>query len=264
MKNVLKNFLMFGVMGLMSACSSLHDKQKNNEQSVAQLSKTQIYEDIIVGSKDVIAPRSGENEIYDIVGTKVVDKNIIIKPVVNTSDAPVNLSNKEVKNLVKKFFESDKKLVEGRNYKDKSIKVLMENYKNILQTSYSCCIVNISEELKSNLSSNEGIIRFLQIDGSEYALQNMCVVLNDKDINDVMGNKILSDTIKRTKNSCICNNAEFLRKNISNFYKIYNEKPALYDEVLVYRFKDKKGRIVEHDINETIVNISAILNSCLE
>ena len=66
MKNVLKNFLMFGVMGLMSACSSLYDEQKNNEQSVAQLSKTQIYEDIIVGSKDVIAPRSGENEIYDI------------------------------------------------------------------------------------------------------------------------------------------------------------------------------------------------------
>ena len=264
MKNVLKNFLMFGVMGLMSACSSLHDEQKNNEQSVAQLSKTQIYEDIIVGSKDVIAPRSGENEIYDIVGTKVVDKNIIIKPVVNTNNSPANLTNKEVKSLVKKFFESDEKLVEGRNYKDKSIKVLMENYKSILQTSYSCCVVNITEHLKANVSSDDGIIKFLQKDGSEYALQNMCVVLNDKDINDVMGNKVIKNLIKKSRNSCICNNAEFLRKNITNFYKIYNEKPELYDEVLVYRFKDKKGRIVEHDINETIVNISAILNTCLE
>ena len=100
MKNVLKNFLMFGVMGLMSACSSLHDEQKNNEQSVAQLSKTQIYEDIIVGSKDVIAPRSGENEIYDIVEKKVNDKNELINSIYKLKNNPTlaaKLGNKNKK-----------------------------------------------------------------------------------------------------------------------------------------------------------------------
>ncbi|MDE6224014.1 MAG: hypothetical protein K2M23_00900, partial [Alphaproteobacteria bacterium] len=186
-----------------------------------------------------------------------------IKPVFNTNRNPVNLNLNEIQDVIDSISDEGE-LEDGAYYDNKTIMVLIDNYKNILKASYSCCIANIIDELKRSNVSKDSILQFLQLDANEYAFQNMCVVVNSKDVKDVYNNNVLSSIVSKVRNNCICNNADFIRKNLNNFYKLYNEKPELYDDVLVYRFKDKKGRIVEHNINETIFNITNVLNNCVK
>lgn len=199
-----------------------------------------------------------ENQIQ-----KVEIKKVLIKPVVNTNRNPVELQLEEVQELVDNISE-ESELEDGVEYDDKAVMVLMDNYKNILKTSYSCCVANIVEKMKNSNVSQDSILSFLSLDANEYALQNMCVFVNNKDMKDVYDFSVVSSIVAEVKNDCICNNAKFIRKNLNNFYKLYNEKPDLFEEALVYRFKDKKGRIVEHNINETVLNITNVLNNCLK
>ncbi len=199
-----------------------------------------------------------ENQIQ-----KVEIKKVLIKPVVNTSSNPVELQLEQVQELVDNISE-ESELEDGVEYDDKAVMVLMENYKNILKTSYSCCVANIVEKMKNSNVSQDSILSFLSKDANEYALQNMCLFVNNKDMIDVYNFGAVSSIVTEVKNDCICNNAKFIRKNLNNFYKLYNEKPELFDEALVYRFKDKKGRVVEHNINETVLNITNVLNNCLK
>lgn len=194
---------------------------------------------------------------------KVEIKKVLVKPVVNTNSNPVELQLEEVQDLVDNISEEGE-FEDGVEYDDKSIMVLMDNYKNILKTSYSCCVANIVEKMKNSSIPQESILSFLSKDANEYALQNMCLFVNNKDMIDVYNFGVASSIVAAVKNDCICNNAKFIRKNLNNFYKLYNEKPELFDEALVYRFKDKKGRVVEHNINETVLNITNVLNNCLK
>ncbi|MGN0929494.1 MAG: hypothetical protein ACI4N3_02540 [Alphaproteobacteria bacterium] len=194
---------------------------------------------------------------------KVEIKRTLVKPVYNTNRNPVNLNLDEIQDVINSISD-ESELEDGIDYDNKTIMVLIDNYKNILKASYSCCVANITEELKRSNISRDSILQFLNLDANEYAFQNMCVFVNNKDVKDVYNNKVLSSIVSKVKNNCICNNADFIHKNLNNFYKLYNEKPELYDEVLVYRFKDKKGRIVEHNINETISNITNVLNNCVK
>ena len=101
-------------------------------------------------------------------------------------------------------------------------------------------------------------------DARDYFVQETCMIISEKDIKDIFKNKALANIIIRSRTNCICNNQEFLRKNINNFYKIYNEDPEFYKEVLIYRYRDKQGRIIEHDINESVLNIAITLENCIQ
>lgn len=194
---------------------------------------------------------------------RVETKKILIKPVFNTDRNPIDLSLEEIQDVVDNISSEDE-FEEGMEYENKSVMVLMDNYKNILKASYSCCVSNIVDELKMTNVPHDSILRYLSLDAEEYALQNMCLVVNNSDVKDVYNSNFLTSVVSKVRNDCICNNADFIRKNLNNFYKLYNEKPELYDEVLVYRFKDKMGRIVEQNINETVLNITNVLNNCVK
>lgn len=194
---------------------------------------------------------------------KVEVKKVLVKPVFNTNRNPVALKLSEIQDVVDSIVD-ESTFEDGVIYPDKTLMVLIDNYKNILKASYSCCVANITDELKRSNVSKDSILKFLQLDANEYAFQNMCLVVNNKDVKDVYNNFVLSSVVADVRNNCICNNADFIRKNLNNFYKLYNEKPELYDETLVYRFRDKKGRVVEQNINETVLNITDVLTNCVK
>lgn len=278
MQKFFKKVSLIFVLGLVSACSSNVKQDNVAPRVVAELPVFEYKETEVISNDNDNIEQTKQEKYFSTKSEydgkmlyKEVEKQVkkvelkkkVIKPVYDTENHPISLDKNQVKQVIKQI-SSNPDFVDGVEYKDKNVKALMENYQNILKTSYSCCVVNIAEELKHRGVSKESIVQFLKFDAEEFALQNMCIVVDDSDINDVYGNKLLTEVVAKSKNSCICNNAEFLKRNIDNFYKIYNMKPELYNEVLVYRFKDKNGRIVEHDINETVLNISTILNSCVK
>ena len=194
---------------------------------------------------------------------KVEIKKTVIKPLIDMRTDPHELTQEEVEDFLDNIEEAGE-IEEGKTYTNPNIKYLMENYKNILKTSSVCCVSSIAERLKFNGISGEQLLKILSNDAQDYFVQETCIIISEKDIKDIFKSKALANIIINSRTNCICNNKEFLRKNINNFYKIYNEDPDFYKEVLIYRYRDKQGRIIEHDINETILNIAITLESCIE
>ncbi|MBD5405817.1 hypothetical protein HDR59_04710 [bacterium] len=275
------------ILVFMSACSSRNQNNVPNVVAETSVMTTQVdgsddidaYEDDFMDYEDDEEEKASSNDnqftnmpVYDSKllykqlekqVKKVEIKRIIVKPVFNTDRDPVDLSLEEVQDVVDNISSEDE-FEDGMEYENKSVMVLMDNYKNILKASYSCCVSNIVDELKRTDVPHDSILRYLSLDAEEYSLQNMCLVVNNSDVKDVYNSNFLTSVVSKVRNDCICNNADFIRKNLNNFYKLYNEKPELYDEVLVYRFKDKMGRIVEQNINETVLNITNVLNNCVK
>ena len=156
--------------------------------------------------------------------------------------------------------EDDSEKIEER--RKKNLNILMNNYKNILNISSSCCVANIAERLRINKVNDKGIDNFLKIDAKEYRMQNNCMVVADRDINQIMNDKIINNSLHEARTDCICNNKTLLRNNIANFYKLYNEDKKFYRTALIYEYEDKQMRKVQHDINESILNIAFTLEKC--
>nr|MCR5506221.1 hypothetical protein [bacterium] len=172
---------------------------------------------------------------------KVETKKILIKPVTNVTSAPYNFSDEEIKAFLE---DVENKEGEDEGYDIKNIKVLMDNYKNILQTSSACCISNMTESFKVNGVSREDVLRILIDDRENLSAQDKCLILSEDEIFDSFGDEYIADLVVKAREVCICNNKDFLRKNLNNFYRIYNADSEFYDKSLIYRYKDKYGRIV--------------------
>ena len=159
--------------------------------------------------------------------------------------------------------EKDKKILKKH---EKNIKILTANYKNILNLSSSCCVANIAEKIKlHNRNKNKishNIIDLLTIDANTYYVQNTCLLLSDIAINNIVKNKDLNNIFKLTRKDCICNNQELLKENIKNFEKLYAADKNFYKTKFIYKSRDDQGRIIEQDMNETVINILDTISGC--
>ena len=192
---------------------------------------------------------------------RVEVKTVLVKPVVNTMYDAQPITNKQAKILAENIEDEDV-IIQEEKYKDPSLKHLIENYTNITKTSSVCCVSNLAAKLKGVGVNSENILNILKNDARNFYVQNTCLILSNEDIDDVFGQNGLSQIVKDTRKSCICANKGFIRKNIASFYKIYNQDPDFYKKALLYRYKDNQGRITEHDINETVLNIALTLEEC--
>ncbi len=171
----------------------------------------------------------------------------------------------EIKDDVDELDEDDD---EEKKEEEKNIKILTANYKNILKLSASCCVANIAEKIKMhNIDKKQtphNIIDVLSFDAKTYYIQNTCLALSDITINKVVKNKDLNNIFKSVRKDCICNNQEYLRDNIKNFQKLYNADKNFYKTKFIYKSRDDQGRIIEQDMNETILNILNTLDTCMK
>ena len=191
---------------------------------------------------------------------KIEKKKTVIKPVNVYTTESHNFTSDEIKDIFKNIEETEE-LDENKEYSSKSIKILIDNYKNILETSSACCNSNISENLHMSGFQDEEISDIMNYNSENLSLQNKCLLVSTDDIKDSF-NSPISNIILDARKSCICNNKDFLKKNISNFYRLYNKDPKFYEKIWIYRYKDKDGSIIEDDVNETIVNLAITLESC--
>ena len=199
--------------------------------------------------------------MYQRVEKEVVEtKKILIKPVTDLTNDTRNFTKEEINT----FFNDIKKnniLDESKEYTSESVKILMENYKNILQVSSICCATNITENLKMSGLQSEEVVSILSKDAKEGFIQDRCLIASKEDIEEAF-DKNVSNMVLKAREVCICNNKDYLRKNISNFYRLYNKDPKFYEKIWIYRYKDRQGDIVEDDVNGTILNIAVTLESC--
>ena len=188
-------------------------------------------------------------------------KKILVKPITDLSNETHEFTTEEIKAFFKDVEENDI-LDESKDYSSESVKILMENYKNILQTSSMCCVSNIVENFKMHgLKSNE-IVGILSEDIDDQSIQERCLIVSKEDIKETFEDGPIADMVTKAREVCICNNKDYLRKNIGNFYRLYNKNPDFYEKYWVYRYKDKQGNIIEDNVNETILNIAITLESC--
>ena len=190
---------------------------------------------------------------------KIETKKIVIKPVNTYTNETHNFTSDEIKSFFKDIEETSE-LEEDKEYSSKSINILMDNYRNILAASTACCDTNISESSKMHGFSEHSLNEILD-DDEDLFVKDKCLVVSSDDVRDVFERPV-SDIVLEARKSCICNNKDFLKKNISNFYRLYNKNPDFYEKTLIYRYKDKKGDIREDDVNTSIINLAVTLESC--
>ena len=167
---------------------------------------------------------------------KVEKKKLLIKPVMDVSSAPYNFSDEEIEEFIEDVKNYEK---EESGYDIKNIKVLMDNYKNILQTSSACCISNMTENFKVHGIESEDILSIFRQDSEDISAQDRCMFLSENDIFNSFDGKNVSDMVVKSREICICNNKEYLRKNL-----------------------DRYGRIIEDNVNRSISNLATTLEAC--
>lgn len=271
----LKKICLFFVLVLLVGCSSAPEKKVKRLVSPVPIFTPPTR--VIVQKEEVV--ELPKDRVVDSYWHKMynnpkplyqrLEKNIqvvevertVIKPVVNVGSFSKNLTRDEVEGVLDDLWEEED-LEDGVEYENANVKNLIENYKNILQVSATCCVSNITDKFNSLSLPKTLLLSFLATDAEDYAMQNMCLILSDEDIADVVNVEVVAGIVKDAKRDCICNNVEFLKDNIINFYRMYDVDPEFYNEILVYRFKDIQGRVVEQDINEAVFNVSTILNTC--
>ncbi|MBQ8660689.1 MAG: hypothetical protein IJ473_03840 [Alphaproteobacteria bacterium] len=192
---------------------------------------------------------------------KIERKKILIKPLTDLRTEPHNLTDKEISDFIENV-KNNNEIDEGKTYSSKEMNTLIENYKNILKTSQACCVSNMTENFKIHNLTQDQIFDILREDAQDLQIQDKCLIISENDIFNSFDGGYVSDMVVKARNICICNNKEFLRKNVNNFYRIYNKDEEFYKTPLFYKYKDRYGRVVIDDVNQSIINMALTLESC--
>ncbi len=226
----------------------------------------------------VLFSTAGFASIFKKTDLETMKKQKDFKPLLrqekakNILEINKNDDTEEIFEIKNKKYVNNEETKNEKNIKilkqqQENIKILTANYKNILNLSSSCCVANIVEKIKlynmnKNKTMQKNIIDFLTIDANTYYVQNTCLLLSDIAINNIVKNKDLNNIFKSTRKDCICNNQELLKENIKNFQKLYALDKDFYKTKFIYKSKDDQGRIIEQDMNETVINILNTLENC--
>ncbi len=127
---------------------SLLETSSADKEAEKEKLKKSIDESVVIADRSSTFFKNLGKEFKNKV-KKVEHKKIIIKPVNDYNRDLHNLSDEEIETFFEDI-ENDEPIEEGKKYDSKSIKVLMENYKNILKVSSACCVSSVSENLKTN------------------------------------------------------------------------------------------------------------------
>ncbi len=272
MVKVLKNMILSLSVILLFSCAT-KEEENNSAAKFTIVDENSVQEEVsdIAEQKTKIVSNNMKDSIDNISnGEEITSPNsrvkkvkytkIIVKPVKNYNRELHNLSEKEIESFLDDI-DNDEPLEDNKNY-DSPVKTLMENYRNILKTSSACCVSSISENLKMSGVPQDAIVSILSYDAANDGIADRCIVFSENDIAESFKNDNLANIVKKSRRDCICNNKDFLRKNINNFYRLYNADEEFYNKPLIYKYKDKTGDIIEDDVNEAVLNMALTLESC--
>jgi hypothetical protein len=192
---------------------------------------------------------------------RVVITKTVIKPIYFPVSDPPMLTYSEVKDMIENM-PAGRDLKNVADYDDFGVNVLIDNYKNVLNASASCCPYRIVDGMRAADFEQDKIMDFLARDSVDYSVQNMCMVMSDEGVGKLFSNRRLLRAIAAARRECICNNAQYLRSSLANFYTIHKIDKDFYDKALVFHFRDSNGKVVKQDMLDSVMNITEILRTC--
>jgi hypothetical protein len=192
---------------------------------------------------------------------RVVVEKTVVKPVYFADGNPQLLSDSEIKHMLENV-PTSRDLKNGVEYDEYGLGVIVGNYKNILNASASCCPFRVSEGMKAAGFFQDEILAFLERDSNGPSLQNMCMLASDSEIDRGSPGARLARVFREARDSCVCNNADYLKESLANFYSIYRLDRDFYDKALIFSFRDANGRTVKQDMLDSVMKITAVLRAC--
>lgn len=152
----------------------------------------------------------------------------------------------------------------GDNIENLQDELLMirKKYIEIMFLSKNCCSHGLTSKLNDMKVSKDNIFKFMIDDKKMYEIQNICMIINDNDIANLVGSLELSILVRDVRNSCVCNNKDVLQREMKLFKAIIGTTDFFKKNNIIFRYKNELGEIVKNSIGRDVTNLLNILNNC--
>ena len=278
MSFLLRKFLPVALVLLLAACASMREAPQQPEQRRRRPSRTgELTMDTMDAMNEIAAEelRREENALRSFLEVdtrpihmqlsdqiqRVIVERTVIKPVYFPVSETKILTDDEVREMLNNM-PTSRDLRDGVEHDERGLGAIIDNYKNILNASASCCPFRIVEGMRSMNFSSEVIVDFLERDSNGPSLQNMCIFASDSQISQGTSGARMGRIIRLARRNCVCHNAGYLRESLTNFYSIYRIDRDFYRQALIFHFRDANGRFVKHDMLDTVIRLTAVLRTC--
>ncbi|MDR1476725.1 MAG: hypothetical protein LBI17_01190 [Rickettsiales bacterium] len=258
-----KGFLAVAMLAFLAACQTPEPPPRNTAgepMTEREIADSRRREAQSLKSFNEVDDRPIHMKVAEQVKRVVVTKTVV-KPIYFPVSDPPTLTYSEVKDMIGSM-PTGRDLKNGEDYDDFGINVVIDNYKNVLNASASCCPYRITDGMRDAGFEQDGIMEFLAHDSVDYSVQNMCMVMSDEDVGKVFSNRRLLRAVAAARRECICNNSDYLRASLANFYTIYKADKDFYKKALIFHFRDAGGKVVKQDMLDSVMNITDILRTC--
>ncbi len=140
--------------------------------------------------------------------------------------------------------------------------VIRKKYIEILSLSRYCCSHGMTLKLENIGIDKDYIFKFMIDDKRLYELQNICMIINDNDIANLLGSIELSVIVRDVRDSCVCKNKESLSRHLELFKAIVGKTDLFKRHNIIYKYKNEIGEVVKNSIGRDMINLLNTLESC--
>ena len=140
--------------------------------------------------------------------------------------------------------------------------VIRKKYIEILSLSKYCCSYGLTSRFESIGIDKDYIFKFMIDDKRLYELQNICMIINNNDIANLLGSIELSIIVRDVRDSCVCKNKDSLERHLELFKGIIGKTDLFKRHNIIFRYRNELGEIVKNSIGRDMINLLNTLESC--
>ncbi len=140
--------------------------------------------------------------------------------------------------------------------------MIRKKYIDILSISKHCCSYGLMTKFENIGVDNDYIFKFMIDDKRLYELQNICMIINNNDIANLLGSVELSVVVRDVRDSCVCKNREVLARHLELFKAIVGKTDLFKKHNILFRYKNELGEIVKNSIGRDMINLLNTLEQC--
>ena len=269
----------FSILLLVSACTS---DMLDSDDSELKPANKEVVKRVDIDS----ASNSAVDSKYPKKYSKFVSYNID-RSYVNSVDYPVSMeayyasrfTNKKdditkppfpvspITTKIKEIYIEDivdriNKAGDDLNLIKDELLVIRKKYIEILSMSKYCCSYGLTTKFEHIGVDNDYVFKFMVDDKRLYELQNICMIINDNDIANLLGSVELSVIVRDVRDSCVCKNRETLARQMELFKAIIGKTDLFKKHNIIFRYKNELGETVKNSIGRDMINLLNTLEQC--
>ncbi len=185
-------------------------------------------------------------------------KKSVKKPSYLATPVRSGISQDDLKKLITRINDADGDLEDM----EEELSLLRTNYAEILMLSRYCCSYGYTSTFERIGIGNDYIFKFMIDDKRMYELQNICMLVNDKDIANLLGSVELAVITRDVRNSCVCKNKDNVAGHLELLKAVLQETMLFQKNNVMFRYKNELGETVRNNIGRDVVNLLATLETC--